>query len=46
MTIFSGDEEYDDDITSGPLGCDDDDDLDDDFAGEFSDVAQGRWDYD
>lgn len=52
--MYSGDEFYDDDVTSGPAVHGDDgpyaqDDFefdDDDLSGEFSDVAQGRWDYD
>lgn len=35
MTMYSGDEFYDDDVTSGPLGCDDDDMFDDDLSGEL-----------
>ncbi len=62
MTMYAGDEFYDDNVTSGPVDDDwseldddvtsgpvDDDwsELDDDnLSGEFSDVAQGRWDYD
>lgn len=55
MSIFAGDELYDDDVTSGPGSHGSDgpyaqDDFefedDDDLSGEFSDVAQGRWDYD
>lgn len=52
MTMYSGDEFYDDDITSGPAvhGDDgpyaqDDFEFEDDMAGEFDDVAQGRWDF-
>lgn len=46
MTMYAGDEFYDDEITSGPI-----DDAwseldDDDLSGEFSDVAQGRYDFD
>ena len=51
MSIFAGDELYDDDVTSGPVDdnyAEDDFEFedDDDLSGEFSDVAQGRWDYD
>jgi hypothetical protein len=49
MTMYSGDEFYDDDVTSGPAEEFDDDHLligDDDMAGEFDDVAQGRYDFD
>ncbi len=46
MTMYAGDEFSDDDVTSGPVD-DDWSELDDDnLSGEFSDVAQGRWDYD
>lgn len=63
MTMFSGDEAYDDDVTSGPYDhtikpsidgptlalreLDDDEwePFDDDLAGEFDDVAQGRYDF-
>jgi len=54
MTMYSGDEWYDDDVTSGPIkrfaGCpiNDDDEYseldDDDLSGEFSDISQGRYD--
>jgi hypothetical protein len=45
MTMYAGDEFYDDDVTSGPVD-DDWSELDDDnLSGEFSDVAQGRYDF-
>lgn len=45
MTMYAGDEFYDDDVTSGPVD-DDWSKLDDDnLSGEFSDVAQGRYDF-
>ncbi len=46
MTMYAGDEFYDDDVTSGPVDDDWSELDDDDLSGEFSDVAQGRWDYD
>lgn len=51
MTMYAGDEFYDDDTTSGLIGgdsdlWDEDDNPDYDMSGEFDDVAQGRWDYD
>lgn len=45
MTMFSGDEFYDDDVTSGPLVDEEWEPFDDDLSGEFSDVAQGRYDF-
>ncbi len=63
MTMYAGDELYDDDVTSGPefrpgeilirpddSGWEEFDDEyyegdDDDLSGEFSDVAQGRYDF-
>lgn len=45
MTMYAGDEFYDDEITSGPID-DDWSELDDDLGGEFADVAQGRYDFD
>lgn len=45
MTMYAGDEFYDDNVTSGPVD-DDWSELDDDnLSGEFSDVAQGRYDF-
>lgn len=46
MTMYAGDEYYDDDTTSGPIDEDWSEIDDDNLSGEFSDVAQGRWDYD
>jgi len=46
VSIFAGDELYDDDVTSGPVDDNYAELDDDDLSGEFSDVAQGRWDYD
>jgi hypothetical protein len=45
--MYSGDDLYADDVTSGPIGYDDNDysELDDDdLSGEFSDISQGRYD--
>ena len=51
MSMLSGDETNDDDVTSGPTvhGDDgpyaqDDFEFEDDLSGEFSDVSQGRYD--
>jgi len=45
MSMYSGDEFYDDDVTSGPINDDDYSELDDDdLSGEFSDISQGRYD--
>lgn len=46
MTMYAGDEFYDDEITSGPIDDDWSELDDDDLSGEFSDVAQGRYDFD
>ena len=46
MTMYAGDEFYDDNVTSGPVDDDRSEIDDDNLSGEFSDVAQGRWDYD
>jgi len=44
MSMYSGDEFYDDDVTSGPI-IDEYSELDDDdLSGEFSDISQGRYD--
>ncbi len=45
MTMYAGDEFYDDDVTSGPVDDDWSELDDDDLSGEFSDVAQGRYDF-
>ncbi|MBP6489301.1 MAG: hypothetical protein KA274_16580 [Ilumatobacteraceae bacterium] len=45
MTMYAGDEFYDDDVTSGPVDDDWSEIDDDNLSGEFSDVAQGRYDF-
>ena len=45
MSMYSGDEFYDDDVTSGLVDDGYYDELDDDdLSGEFSDISQGRYD--
>lgn len=46
MTMYSGDEFYDDNVTSGLFDDDWSELDDDDLAGEFSDTSQGRYDFD
>jgi len=44
MSMYSGDEFYDDDVTSGPIDDEYSELDDDDLSGEFSDISQGRYD--